>query len=203
MNKNYNGELLEFELLDLPQFEEYTFWEQAKKRNLIINSIIDDSLVERVIMQIIKINGEDKDLPRNKRKPINIFINTCGGAVDVGMALCSTIKTSITPVNGIVLGKAYSMGGLILLACHKRMAYEFSTILLHDGSLEMTSSSKKAKDTMAFYDKLEVKIRNFVINNSKITEEKYDEMYGNEWYMFSDEAKGHGIIDEIIGCDNN
>ncbi len=150
-------------------------------------------------MQILKFNEEDNGKEISARKPIKLYINSDGGVVTTGMVLCDIIANSKTPVYGIVLSRAYSMAGLILLPCHKRFAYQFSTILLHDGSLGLVSSSKKAKETMKFYDDLEERTKNFILKHTRITEEKYKEKYGEEWFVFADEAKELGIIDEIIG----
>lgn len=188
-------------IMDAPTFEEYTYWENLKNRKIILNDSVNDTLVEKVIMQIFKFNDEDdiKGLPVEKRKPIEIFLNCEGGDVLIGMTLVDVIKNSKTPVHTIALGMACSMGGLILMAGHKRFAYSSSTILLHDGSLHLASSSKKAKQTMEYYDKLEIKIKNFILLNTKISEELYDQKSSDEWYMLGDEALEFGIIDKVIG----
>lgn len=185
-------------LSELPAFEEYTFWENLKDRKIIINQSIDDSIIERAVMQILKFNEEDEGKDVAARKPIKLYINSDGGVVTTGMILCNVIENSKTPVYGIAL-RAYSMAGLILLPCHKRMAYPFATILLHDGSLGLVSSSKKAKETMKFYDDLEERTKKFILKYTNITEEKYKEKYGEEWFLFANEARELGIIDEIIG----
>lgn len=184
-----------------PSFNDYVFIENLKDRKLILNEEITDDIVEKIIMQIIKFNKEDKDIPIEKRKPIKLYINTNGGDIEIGLVLCNVIKSSKTPVYGIALGKCYSMGGLILIACHKRFAYPFSAILIHDGSVVVQASTKKAKQAMDFYSGMERKTKEFILQNTKITEEKYNEMYGEEWYMLADEALKWGVIDEIIGSD--
>lgn len=186
------------ELTEVPIFKEYTFWELLQDRKILINEEITDDLIEKTIMQIIMFNEKDKDIPPEKRKPIEIYLNTSGGNVDVGLVLCNVIQNSKTPVHITVIARAYSMGGLILLAGHKRRAYEFSSILIHDGSTAIGGSTKKVKDTMKFYDTMEEKIKNYILKNSKISEELYLEKYGVEWFIWANEALELGIIDEII-----
>ncbi len=186
-------------MMEMPQFEEYTYWEFLKKRKIILNAEINDNIVERVILQIIKFNDEDKDIPREKRKPVEIYIHSNGGDVITGMALCSIIKNSITPVYTIVVGIAASMGGLILMSGQKRFALSpFSTILIHDGYCQVVSSGKKAKQTMDFYSQLDKKTKQFILENTKITEEIYEEKASDEWYFMAKEAIELGLIDEII-----
>ena len=173
-------------------FEDYTFFEHLKNREIIINQQIDDTIVERAIMQIIKWNQEDSNIP------IKIYLNTVGGDLFLGMVLCEVIQKSKIPVHVYILGMAASMGALIAIAGHKTYAYEYSNILLHDGSTVLQGTSNKVKDTVKFYEEKDEQIKNFILNNTKITEEKYDEMADREWWMTAKTAKELGIIDEII-----
>ena len=180
-------------------FDEKVFLDHLKEREIILNNVVDDMIIETCIMQILRINKEDEIIIPEKRKPIKIYINTNGGDIDVGLVLCNVIQQSLTPVYTIALGKAYSMGGLVLIAGHKRFAYEFTSILIHDGSLGIGGSTKKVKETMNFYNEMENRIKKFILDNTKYTEELYDEKYGSEFFMYAQQAKELGIIDIIIG----
>jgi len=180
-------------------FDEKVFLEHLKEREIILNTVVDDMIIETCIMQILRINKEDENIIPEKRKPIKIYINTNGGDIDVGLVLCNVIQQSLTPVYTIALGKAYSMGGLVLIAGHKRFAYEFTSILIHDGSLGIGGSTKKVKETMNFYNEMEDRIKKFILDNTKYTEELYDDKYGSEFFMYAKQAKELGIIDYIIG----
>lgn len=75
---------LPYSILD---FEEYTFFKALEDRQIILNSEVDDFLLERVAYQIIKWNREDKDIPAESRKEIEIFLNSPGGDVYLGLAI--------------------------------------------------------------------------------------------------------------------
>ena len=111
------------------------------------------------------------------------------------------IRMSRTPVHVINLGYCYSMGFLIFLAGHRRFASENAKFLMHDGSSYVYNSTGKAKDQMLFNDRVEEKIKNYVLKYTNITEDEYDDKQRQEWYMFADEAKEKGIVDSIIGVD--
>lgn len=179
-------------------FEEYVFFENLKDRTIIFNQQVDDSLVERVIMQILKWNKEDANKPLNEVKEIELIINTVGGVVDIGLVLCEVIRKSRVPVNCTILALAASMGSLITMACNKRKAYKFSNILIHDGSTMLHGTSNKVKDHFKFQQKKDEQIKNFILENTKITSEKYDEMIDREWWLTAEDALHYGIIDEII-----
>jgi len=169
-------------------------------RTIIIGEV-DSLLLEYAVEYVLRWNREDKNIPTNKRKPIKLHINSPGGSVYSGMNLINVIQNSKTPVHAVVQGYAMSMGLLILIACHKRYAFNDSILLLHDGSMGGYNSTAKMRDLARFTEKQEERTKSFIIQNTKITDELYDEMYTKEWYMYSDEAFEHGFIDGIIGKD--
>ena len=62
--------------------------------------------------------------------------------------------------------------------------------------------SSKAKDTMKFIENLDERVKQHVINNTKITAEFYDSIYDTEYYLFAnDNGKELGCVDYIIGED--
>lgn len=199
MEKLYDKSFLEM-IESLPQFEEYEFWKNLQNRKIILNTDINESLVERAIIQIINWNEQDEidGLDKASRTPIKIYIYSNGGDVIAGLGLISAIQNSVTPVETICLGLAASMGALLLISGHKRTIYKNGTVLLHDGSLQVANSSKKAKQTMAFYDQLELRLKNFIVENTNISPELYDSKNDEEWYIFGDEAVSLGIVDKVI-----
>ena len=170
-------------------------------RRIVFNKEVDSSLIEDVVLHIIKWNQEDKGKAPESRKPIYIYLNTNGGDVISGNLLIGALRSSKTPVYGVVMACAASMGAYLAMAFHKTYAFPDSVLLLHDGSTGAQSSSRKMKDITNFYDKLDNRVKKFVLDNTKITEEFYEEIADREYYMFADEAKELGIVDYIIGED--
>jgi ATP-dependent Clp protease protease subunit len=183
------------------RFFDKVFEEHMKQRKIILNDEIGIDVIEMISLQIIKWNGEDKDIPVKKRKPIKIYINSNGGDVISGFNVVDIIQNSKTPVIGIVMGMAYSMGALILLSCPKRYAYKNSTVLIHDGNAGASGSGRKFQDISKFYEKLDDRIKTFILTSTTMSEEFYENMADRELYMFADEAKEYGIIHGIIGVD--
>lgn len=170
-------------------------------RRLVFNKGVDASIIEDINLYILKWNKEDKGLPVENRKPIWIYLTSNGGDVISGLSTCDTIVTSKTPVYGVVIGVAASMACYLSMAFHKTYAFKNSVFLLHDGSCGVQNSTKKMKDTMKFYDELDDRVEQFVLDNSNITKEFYEEIYDSEYYMFANKAKELGIVDYIIGED--
>lgn len=186
-------------LTDGGMIEELFYLQDLQQRKLFLNSEINPYTVADIIKHIMQFNAEDRETEPENREPILLYITSVGGDVDSGFALIDVIKTSKTPVYTVNIGFQYSMGFLIGLAGHKRFAFENSKFLMHDGSQLVYNSGAKARDQMEFQRRAEDRIKQYVISNSKLTEEMYDEKFRVEWYMFADEALEYGFTDEIVG----
>lgn len=175
--------------------------ENLDKRILVFNDGVDENVVENYILYILKWNAEDKDLPIEKRQPITIYLSCPGGNAFDGFNVVDVIVNSKTPVRGVVFSLAASMGYHILLSCHERIAFKNSVLLQHDGQIGIQNSTSKARDTMRFFDSMETRTKEYVLSRTTMTEEFYDKVYDQEYYMYADEAKKLGCIDKIIGED--
>lgn len=193
-----DAEYLEMEVPST--IDDYITWMSYKERRIILNDNIDTLTVNRVIHWITRWNREDdlKGLVGDDRPPIHIDLTSNGGDVIVGFNCIDVIKSSKTKVVIADFACAASMGALILISGHERLAYKNSVVMIHDGSLQLQGSSRKAKNTMTFYDKLDERVKQYILQNTKISEELYDSKVDEEWYMFADEALELGVIDRII-----
>lgn len=187
--------------------EEISLYEELlrdyiQKRVIIFNEDIDDTCLESVSLRIIKWNQEDKDIPVEKRKPIWLYLQSGGGNTVSGFNLIDVISSSQTPVYAVCFSVCASMAFHLFISAHKRYAFKNSVLLIHDGELAINNSTSKVKDTMDFVDAMESRIKNHVLQYTKITPEKYDDIYEKEYYMYADEdGKILGCVDYIIGED--
>jgi ATP-dependent Clp protease protease subunit len=187
------------ELLEMPMFEEYMFWEHLQKRRIILNQQIDPSVVERVMLQILKFNEQDDENPDAERKPIELYINSPGGSVYETLVLCDIIKQSKTPVYITVFGYAASGAALITIAGHKRRAYPGTSFLIHQASTAESGKLSEINESIKHANRQMGVIKDYILANTKITPKKYKQMEKAEWWLLSGEALELGIVDEIIG----
>ena len=195
------------ELLEFTQGQQMSLYEETIRdwldnRTLIINEQIDDDVIESFILFILKWNREDRHVPVDERTPIKIYVNCPGGDLVVAMNLCDAIMNSKTPITGVGFGLVASAAFHIFISCHKRLAFQNTVFLMHDGSVSVSSSGSKAKDTMKFYDRIDERVKAHVISHTEMSEEFYDDHYDQELYLYADEAKELGVIDEIVGVDD-
>lgn len=187
------------ELFDtnLPSPELLEYYRMLSHREILWNQEIDESTID-ITLYIMKWNREDKGKPVAERTPIKIYINTDGGDLNTIMHVIDVIELSKTPVYTIACGKAFSSGGYLLMAGHKRFIFKNTCCLIHDGSSGFYGDMGKHLDVMEFTKKSELKVREFVLGKTKISPEEYDQNYRRDWWLFSDEMISLGIADEII-----
>lgn len=171
------------------------------ERVLVLNDEINNCVLDYYSLFILNWNREDKDLPPEKRKPIKLYINSVGGEIFNAMNLVDVIEHSITPVIGVGFGIIASAAFHIYIACHERIAFPNSVFLMHDGELSISNSTSKAKDIMKFFERMEDRIKHFVLRRTLIDEDYYDSHFNQEVYMYADEAKEKDIVFKIIGND--
>lgn len=192
-----------FTLLEDDSMYDRIIKENLQERKIILNDEIDDSVIENICLMILKWNKEDENIDPEKRKHIFIYINSPGGDAIAGSQILSSIASSITPVDTVGFAKCTSMASYILAAGNTRYCFPNTVVLYHDGQTGYVSSSNKGKDIQKFYDNLEKRMTNFMVEHTNMTEEFLEEIKDREYYMFPDEIKERGIIDKIIGEDCN
>ena len=189
----------------LPSYQmtlyEETIREWLDRRTLVVNADIDENIIEDYVLHILKWNLEDKHVPVDEREPIKVYINSPGGDLIEAMYLCDVIATSKTPVITVGFGIVASAAFHIFITGHKRIAFQNTVLLMHDGQMYVQNSGAKVKDTMKFYDSMDDRVKKHVLNHTKFTEEYYDSHYNQELYLYADKAKELGVVDEIVGAD--
>lgn len=199
--KDYNEVAEKFQIEQLiteqQSFLENQYEKLLNERILVINDIIDQDIMERIVLPLIMMDND------NSGEKITIYLNTSGGSVHDGLCLCNVIENLKTPTDIIVLGYAYSMGSIILISGKNnpnvtRYCYPFSTALIHGGSNYVSGTSSQVKDYFKFNVKFEQRITDFIISHTNFTSEDYEAIERYETYMDSDEMLEKGLVDYII-----
>ena len=191
------GELLS--TMNTPNVYEETYRRLWKNRIIYFNSDIDTSILENLVVPILLLNEEEKDIPVEKLKPITIWISSYGGCANETVYACEIIKKSRIPIHSKVLAIAASAGLYLNLACHWRTASRNSIFLLHKGSLSLAGNSSEVEDTVDFYkDKIDGIITKLILETTKLTDEDLKKIRRAETYAMGDEAlEKYGFIDEL------
>lgn len=171
------------------------------RRVLIINKDIDNSVIESYAIRILRWNDEDKNILPEKRHPITLLIHSCGGDLFSTLFLIDIIKQSKTLICTVGMGLVASAAYYIYINGHKRLAFENTVFLQHDGTISIADSNSKVKDFIAFNDLMEERIKESILSRTKIDADFYDKTFDKEYYFFADKGKELGVVDKIIGQD--
>ena len=181
---------------------DYQYFNQLfNHRTVIFNKDINEDIVESVYLPLKDFEEDDCTTP------VTLILNCIGGSVSDGFFLAHYISQYKKPLNILVLGYAASMAAVILAAGgHNenvtRTCYPCTYGLIHDGQVAIQASeAKTAADIMAFNDSIDQQIRQFFIDNTKITAELYDSKSRKQWFLTAKEMRDYGLIDKIIGVD--
>lgn len=140
---------------------------------------------------------DKKNIPAEKRTPIKIYIDSCGGSLTDTLTIIDAIKLSKTPVWTICLGTAYSGGFFTFICGHKRIAYPHASFLFHEGSTSTGGTSGQFENYTSFYKKQLDQLKELVLENTKITEEEYISIKRDDIWYDTKEGIEKGFIDEI------
>ena len=130
---------------------------------------------------------------------IEFIMNSNGGDVYSGMAVCNAIERLKTPTTVIIPSMAASMGALIAMAGHNNqnvttVAFPFSVFLLHSGSYFFDGSANSVRDSFAFQEEYEKMMTEYILSHTSISREEYEKKTRYEWYMTASTAKDLQII---------
>ncbi|MDO5397941.1 MAG: ATP-dependent Clp protease proteolytic subunit [bacterium] len=167
------------------------------------HQILDDrtktTKYEHILPQLAAIE-EDADIDG-----LLVLLNTCGGDVEAGLAIAEMISGMSKPVVSLVLGGGHSIGVPLAVASDYSFIAPSATMTVHP--LRMTGMVIGVMQTFRYFERMQERITDFVIRNSKISYEDFrrlmltTEDIANDvgTILFADKAVECGLIDSMGG----
>ncbi len=165
-----------------------------KDRIIFLGTAIDDNVANLIIAQLLYLESDDPE------KDIFFYLNTPGGHVSAGLAIYDTMQYIKPEVCTVTMGQAASMGALLLAAGKKgkRFALPHSRILIHQplGGFQgqATDIDIQAREILRLKDEL----NNILASLTGQPLAKVQSDTERDYYLTPEQAKGYGIIDDII-----
>jgi len=165
-----------------------------KERIIFLGTPIDDNIASLIIAQLLFLEAEDPE------KDIYLYINTPGGVVTSGLAIYDTIKYIKPDVVTTCIGQAASMGAILLAAGTKgkRFALPNARIMIHQplGGVQgqATDIDIHAREIL----KIRERLNQILAEATGQPMEKIEKDTDRNFFMSADEARGYGIIDQIL-----
>lgn len=162
---------------------------------------LDHNLTESdldLVDMILRCNKEDKGKPVEERKPIKVYISSPGGDVVTLWSIIQAIQYSKTPVWTINISYAYSAAAEILVAGQKRFSMPGTQTMFHRGSNFFGGEASVVESTRKHFDKLEDKLRDFLLSHTNISPKAYKKNASSDIYYDENDCLKNGVIDEIL-----
>jgi len=137
------------------------------------------------------------------KRDIEIVIDSYGGMIYHGLALCSKMISLreqgyriVTTVNSV----AMSMGFMLLLCGSYRRGLKHSRIMCHQPSSGTWGTLQEQEESIEETQKLWIRMKELIVAHTKITDEQLEDIKSRkyDWFMWSEEALELDVIDEII-----
>jgi ATP-dependent protease ClpP protease subunit len=154
---------------------------------------------EHIIPQLVAIE-ENPQI-----KGLLILLNTVGGDVEAGLAISEMIASLSKPTVSIVLGGGHSIGVPLAVSSNYSFIVPSATMTVHP--IRMTGLVIGVPQTFEYFNKMQDRIVEFVIRNSRIKREIFLDLMLKIGELANDvgtiligkEAVEYGLIDEIGG----
>lgn len=154
---------------------------------------------EHVIPELVRIEEDCAT------KGLLLLLNTMGGDVEAGLAIAEMIASMKKPTVSIVLGGGHSIGVPLAVSAKYSLIVPSATMTIHP--IRMNGTVIGVPQMFRYFSKVQERLTDFVVRNSKIKEEKFRDLMmetkkiANDvgTILFGEEAVECGLIDRVGG----
>ena len=173
-------------------FNPYSLLLQA--RIIYLGTSVDDDVSNAVVSQLLYLGWENPD------EDIYLYINSPGGSVLDGMAIYDTMQLIKPDVATICIGKAASMGAVLLSggAKGKRYCTRNSTVLIHQVMGGIQGSASDIEITAQEILRLRQRLNTILSENCDQPFDKISRDSDRDYWMDAETAVEYGIVDHVL-----
>ncbi len=164
-------------------------------RIIFLGTPIDDFVANVIQAQLLFLETSD-----DPGRDITIYINSPGGAVYSGLGIYDTMQYIRPDVGTICTGMAASMAAVLLAAGtkSKRIALPHSRVMIHQPLGGAQGQASDMEITLKEIIKVKAELYAILSNHTGQTLKKIEKDSDRDYWMTSEEAKGYGMIDEVL-----
>ncbi|ABC90217.1 endopeptidase Clp, subunit 1 protein [Rhizobium etli CFN 42] len=164
-----------------------------RERIIFLNGEVNDTVSALVCAQLLFLEADPE-------KPINLYINSPGGAVTSGLAMYDTMRFIRAPVHTLCMGTARSMGSFLLMAGEpgERAALPNASILIHQPS---GGFQGQASDMLIHAEeilKTKQRMTRLYAEHCGRSYEDFERGMDRDRFMTAEEALEWGLIERIL-----
>ena len=170
-----------------------------KERIIFLGNPITDHVANVIIAQLLFLEREEPE------REINLYINSPGGIISAGLAIYDTMRLVRSTVSTICVGMAASMATVLLSAGEhgKRYALPNATVHMHQPMGGAQGQAADIEIAAREIIRMQDKIRQILSTQTGQTYEKVARDTDRDYYLAAEQALEYGIIDEVLGGDQN
>jgi ATP-dependent Clp protease, protease subunit len=165
-----------------------------KNRVIFLGDEVTDYIANSITAQLLFLEREDP------KADIHFYINSPGGSVYAGLAIYDAMQLSTCPISTVCIGKAASMGAILLAggAKGKRYILPNSRVMIHQVSSgfrgTLSDINVQAKEANMLMDNL----MNILAEHTGKPVAQVTEDCDRDYWMSAKDAIEYGIVDEIL-----
>ena len=171
------------------------------KNNIYLYGGITPESCEMLKNQLNEMNYNGKIFKttyNSEPPPINLHIQSGGGALMPTFYIVDLIESMETPVHTYVDGYAASAASLISVVGQKRFMSKNSMILIHQLSSGSKGKYNEIEDDKQNMDLMMRKLREIYMRKTLIPLSKLNDILSRDLWMDAETCKKLGLVDEII-----
>lgn len=165
-----------------------------KERIIFLNGPVEDTMSSLICAQLLFLESENPD------KDIFMYINSPGGVVTSGLAIYDTMEYIRPQVATVCMGQAASMGSLLLMAgaAGKRYCLPNARIMTHQPSGGFQGQATDIEIHAKEIINLRARLNGIYEKHTGQSAKQIEKIMERDTFMSPDEAKGLGLIDEVV-----
>lgn len=165
-----------------------------RNRIVIVGTAIDDQTANLVVAQLLYLSNEDREAP------IQMYINSLGGAIYSGMAIYDTMQVIPNPVSTLAVGVTASFGTVLLTAGTKGQRYALpnATIHMHQPLGGVTGQATEIEIQAREILRLKSRLSEIMSLHTGQTLEVIENDTERDFYMTAEQAVKYGLVDQVM-----
>jgi ATP-dependent Clp protease protease subunit len=165
-----------------------------RERIIFLNGEVNDAVAGLVCAQLLFLEAD------NPNRPINLYINSYGGVITSGLAMCDTMRFIKAPVHTLCMGTARSMGSFLLMAGEpgQRAALPNASLHVHQ---PLGGFQGQASDILIHAEEMQQTKRRITTLYAQHCRRSYEEVertLDRDHFMTAEQALEWGLIDKIV-----
>lgn len=163
-------------------------------RIIFMGEPINDYVANVINAQLLFLESTDP------KRDIQIYVNSPGGSVYAGLGIYDTMQYIKPDVATACIGMAASMGAVLLCAGAKgkRAALKHSRVMIHQPLGGAEGQASDIEITAREIVKLKKVLYDIIVFHSGKTYAEVEKDADRDFWMFAQEAKDYGMIDEVL-----